>query len=385
MKNELSAEELALTKVVRDKWINLAFEGCKKGIDTAKFEKGIAWLYDRFLSLPAPTVVYCSSLLEAAIKITLVKDLNKELEDYTPELLADFKNKKLDPSFYKLVKDNLELKSTYIGWSNFGWVSFYDYFTQIKVLDNEDFNNYQQLIESNVYEVFEFEYAVFAVKPPVSIVYNENDLPHNTEGPSVVFEDGEMFYHVNGVSVTEELFKSLYDRKYTFEEFIKEPNEEIKSVVIAYIQSRDGDTGVYYFIKDYLKEVDTYVDKKSEEFLVGTTNGMNIGVYTLFKGEINNYNIAYVRCYCPSTDRMFFLGVHPSNNNAKDAIASLYRVPKALVNNIVSINRQGEKFSTEFDTETTRKLENKEFSEEDLKEYVSVSGDFYFEKMKYEF
>jgi len=385
MKQELTPEELELTTVVRDKWINLAFEGCKKGIDTEKFETGIEWLYQKFLNLPKPQVIYCDSLLAAGLMITLIKDYGKEPEDYTPEVLQNYRDGKMDKQFLDQLQDNLKLKSSYIGWSNMGWVAFYDFFTQINVLDNEDFNNYQKLIESNVFECFEFDNVVFAVRPPIEVHYNETNVPHNVEGPSVLFQDGEKFYHINGFSTTPELFNKLYNREYTFEDFVKESNEEVKSAVLAYIQSRDGDTGVYYFLKQNLKEVDTFVDKKAEEFMEGTTRGMNIGVYTLFKGNVSDVDIAYVRCYCPSTDRMFFLGVEPEQRNAKDAIASLYTVPRLFKDKIVSISRQGEKFSTVFTEDVMTGLKNGTYSTEELQDYVSISGDEYFGKMRYEY
>jgi hypothetical protein len=385
MKNSLNQKETELMPIVRDKWVDLAFNQCSKGIDTAKFETGIEWLYGRFLLLPKPQVVYCDSLIDAVIKITLVKDFGKELTDFTPQMLEDYKNGKLDEDFVKHMNSNKGLNSAYIGWSNFGWVSFYDYFTQISVIDSEDFNNYQKLIESNVFETFEFEKVVFAVKPPIKIHYNEEKVAHSIDGPSIEFLDGTKFYTINGFNVSETLFESLYNKTYTTSDFFTESNEEIKSAVISFIQSKDGDGGVYDFFKENLTLVDTYTDVKDSSLMVGTTNGQNIGVYSLFKGVINDVEIAYVRCYCPSTDRMFFLGVEPSITNAKDGIASLYQVPKILKNNIVSIARQGEKFSTVFDDETMEKLKNKSFTNEELSTYVSISGDEYFELMSYEY
>ena len=76
---------------------------------------------------------------------------------------------------------------------------------------------------------------------------------------------------------------------------------------------------------------------------------------------------------------MFFLGVNPDNKNAKDAIASLYRVPKKLVNQIKSINRQGERYSTTFNNGII------ELTKEESSDLVSISGDEYFSKIKYEF
>ena len=385
MKTELNEQEVAMMEVVKNKWIDLAFNKCQLGIDKEKFETGITWLYDKFLNLPKPQVVYCNSLIDAAIKITLVKDYGKELSDFNPQLIQDYEEGKLDKEFYEKAKENLSLKSTYVGWSNFGWVSFYDYFTNIEVINHEDFNEYKKLIESNVFECFEFEKAVFAVKPPMEIIYNENLLPHNIEGHSIQFIDGSKFYHVNGFAISKELFDSLYNKTYTVENFLSESNEEIKSAVISFIQARDGETGVYDFLKENLEEVDTYVDVKDESLMVGTTNSTNIGVYTLFKGEINDIEIAYVRCYCPSTDRMFFLGVQPHHTNAKDAIASLYQIPVVLKDKIKTISRQGEKFSTTFDEQTTIDIKNGKYSDKELREYTSISGDEYFNLMTYEY
>lgn len=385
MKTELNEQEVAMMEVIKNKWIDLAFNKCQLGIDKEKFEIGITWLYDKFLSLPKPQIVYCNSLIDAAIKITLVKDYGKELSDFNPQLIQDYEEGKLDKEFYEKAKENLSLKSTYVGWSNFGWVSFYDYFTNIDVINHEDFNEYKKLIESNVFECFEFEKAVFAVKPPMEIIYNENLLPHNIEGHSIQFIDGSKFYHVNGFAISKELFDSLYNKTYTVENFLSESNEEIKSAVISFIQARDGETGVYDFLKENLEEVNTYVDVKDESLMVGTTNSTNIGVYTLFKGKINDIEIAYVRCYCPSTDRMFFLGVQPHHTSAKDAIASLYQIPVVLKDKIKTISRQGEKFSTTFDEQTTLDIKNGKYSDQELREYTSISGDEYFSLMTYEY
>jgi hypothetical protein len=140
---------------------------------------------------------------------------------------------------------------------------------------------------------------------------------------------------------------------------------------------------LFRFISDNLKELDTFTDKKPAEYLEGTTGGMNIGVYTLFKGTLNGINLAFVRCYCPSTDRMFFLSVDPVNNNAKDAIASLYRVPEKLKGEIKYIQRQGERFSTVF-TETGNAILSK-MGKEEVENLTTISGNEYFSKMKYEY
>jgi hypothetical protein len=190
-------------------------------------------------------------------------------------------------------------------------------------------------------------------------------------------------HYIRGRFLPEKYFNSISDQSFTLSDFINEKNEEHKSTCIAFMQEKFGDEYLVNFFRENLKEVDTFVDKKSEEFLKGTSGGMNVGVYTLFKGEINSEEIAYVRCYCPSTDRMFFLGVDSIHETVKDAIASLYRIPSKLKPHIKSISRQGERFSTTL-TESGMKI-LKTMSEKEISEVDCISGNDYFKLMKYEY
>jgi hypothetical protein len=185
------------------------------------------------------------------------------------------------------------------------------------------------------------------------------------------------------VPIKEDVFTKLTTKEYTFEQWVKEENEEVKSAVLSFMEEKWGSEYLFRFISDNLKEVDTYTDKKGEQFLKGTTGSMNIGVYTLFKGSVNNINLAFVRCYCPSTDRMFFLCVSDENTNAKDAIASLYRIPAKLKSEISYIQRQGERYSTVLTGNGKKVLS--ELTKEETADLVPISGNEYFSKIKYEY
>jgi FMN-dependent NADH-azoreductase len=58
-------------------------------------------------------------------------------------------------------------------------------------------------------------------------------------------------------------------------------------------------------------------------------------------------------------------------------------VPKKLKQYITTINRQGERFSTNFTKEGLTLL--KTLPKSDIEDLVSVSGNEYFSKIKYEF
>jgi hypothetical protein len=242
--------------------------------------------------------------------------------------------------------------------------------------------------KANIYSAIFSELVCVVSKYPTKIDRNESLLLHNTSGPAIEWNHSIEFtkwsgHYVNGRNILQKHFDAIINQKYTIEDFINEPNEEQKSTCIALMQEKFGDEHLVRFFSKYLKEIDTFVDKKDEKYLIGTTGGMNVGVYALFKGEINNEDVAYIRCYCPSSDRMFFLGVDSDHNNAKDAIASLYRIPLKLKNHIKGISRQGERYSTTLTGKGKEIL--KSLSENEIADVTNITGSEYFNLIKYEF
>ncbi len=80
---------------------------------------------------------------------------------------------------------------------------------------------------------------------------------------------------------------------------------------------------------------------------------------------------------------MFFLGVDNSHTTAKNAIASLYRIPTKLKKHIKSISRQGERFSTVL-TEQGNELLNA-MPQKEIEDVSGLDGESYFSLIKYEF
>jgi hypothetical protein len=282
-----------------------------------------------------------------------------------------------------------EYFSYFINCGDFGWLSHYYFFlNEFDMIEKyrEKLEKITSFSEISFMQIHFSDLCIVSKYPKKIIRRNENGRMHSVDESAIAFDDGYEQHYVNGVFVKEEIFKKLYNKEYTFEEWTKEENEEIKSIVLAFYEEKFGSEFAFNFISSHLKEVDTYTHTKENKYLEKTTKGMNIGVYTLFKGSINNsLDVAYVRCYCPSTDRMFFLGVHESMNNAKDAIASLCQVPLRLHKHLTSINRQGEMFSFNFDKEGLRMLKENLLKKEDFENVVSLSGDEYFSKLKFEY
>ena len=265
------------------------------------------------------------------------------------------------------------------------WVSYYDFFDKecFRLKKSKLFNEYKKVLDLNIFWSVPFENVVFVSRNATKYLRDNLKKLHSVFEPAIQFAGGYHLYYVHGVNIKRPLFKKLAAKTFTFDDWVKIDNEELKSACLSFMEERWGSEYLFRFISDNLKEVNTYTDKKDEQFLVGTTGGMNIGVYTLFKGVVNGLKLAFVRCYCPSTDRMFFLCVDPSNTNAKDAIASLYRVPAKLKDEIKYIQRQGERFSTVFTDKGKEVL--KSMDEKEIAELTHISGDKYFSKLKYEY
>lgn len=367
MLQRLNKEQKELLDGYAEKWVNKVYS--QKSIDKPAFEKGVKWLYNDIVKLDSPTIVYCNSVEDACFRAASAYN---KTENPTAEQISEARSQ---CSYYS----SLPLSSH--------WVANYQYYHDIGVIDLENFKKFRDYILSGVFTAIEFEKAVFVVVPPVKYVRNQQGLLHNTEGLSIEFSDGTGYYHLQGRPIPRQYFTAVKEKTLTVEQFLKIENEEHKSACILAMQEMYDDSYVADFFREFLQEVDTFVDEKAPEYLKGTTKdrgeGMNVGVYTLFKGKINQEPIAYVRCYCPSTDRMFFLGCEPEFTSSKDAIASLYRVPVELRNHIKYIQRQGEVFSTVFTEDGMKIL--KTLSQEQLRDTTTITGDEYFTLMRYEY
>ena len=325
-----------------------------------------------------------SSQLYSQLRSQLSSQLRSQLDSQLDSQLSS----QLDSQLGQYNPDYLFTTNVY---SN-SWLAWFGFMANELKIDapiNVELNTWNELyLNSGVYSAIFSELVCIVSKYPKKIHRNATNNLHNTDGQAIDWgysTDLTKFdcYYVDGFNLDKELFDKLSNKEITFEDFAKERNEEIKSAILSFYNSKFGDEFMFRFLSKNLKEVDNYVDKKDPKYLEGTTGGMNIGVYTLFSGRLMDEDIAFVRCYCPSTDRMFFLGVEPSNRTAKDAVASLYRIPRKVKEHILSIQRQGEVYSTNFTNEGLQLLHN--LSKDEVADLVGITGDKYFSLLQYEY
>jgi internalin A len=211
----------------------------------------------------------------------------------------------------KNLRDILREYSFYGDVSDFGWVSFYDFFTKIGILNNEIFNEYAKFIKANCFTSYMYDNYVFAIQPPVYIERNAQGRLHSTTTAAVEFRDGSQYYFINGRSVPSWI---ITDRdKISRERFLQEENAEIKAAMYEVL----GQKGIMSLLGAETVDVQQ----------ITHANG-DVETVELLKTketfpEIDNKPFCWVKVCCPSSGTNYLLGVNPEYTDAKEAVASL--------------------------------------------------------------
>ena len=201
--------------------------------------------------------------------------------------------------------------SLYISYYDYGWLAFYDFFSQIGILNNHNFNQFKKLVKSGVFVTYPYENIIFAVAPPVTIIRNQQGRLHCPTGPAVRFKDGSSYYYINGRNIPEWIIEN--PEKITRDRFLAERNSDIKGAIYEVL----GQQGMFELLG--AEEIDsrTIVHQNGE-----------LEEVKLYKTketfpEFDNAPLAWVGMVCPSTGTNYLQGVEPHHTSALDAIASL--------------------------------------------------------------
>ena len=190
-----------------------------------------------------------------------------------------------------------QVPSTYINYSDYGWVSFYEYFrrhTNIKfpkkLLDK--FDSIAAGLKSGIYEIYPHKGLCVGVRPPEKIFRDEHGRIHNTEGPAIRFRDGFSVYAIHG----RRLPAWIWERRDTItrEEFLQEKNAEVRGGMYAVL----GQKRVFDLIG-------------AEEVARESANNETYILYRT-KERIGGKFWQWVGVKCPSTGTDYLLGVPDS-------------------------------------------------------------------------
>lgn len=203
------------------------------------------------------------------------------------------------------------LYSSYMDLSNYGWVSLYDFFEKINIVDDFNFKQYKKILKSGVFNAYEFENFVFAIQPPIYVERNSQGRLHSTSTAAVKFRDGSSYYFINGRPIPE----WVVEKKDSIikDQFLQEKNSDIKGAIYEVL----GSEGIINLLGAEITDTKT----------IHHANG-DVETVELLKTkdtfpELDDDPLAWVKMTCPSTGTNYLIGVEPKYNDAIEAIASL--------------------------------------------------------------
>lgn len=173
--------------------------------------------------------------------------------------------------------------------SDLGWVAFYHFFTEIGVINHEEFNKFMQFIQSGVFDMVQLKGFCVASAMPTLISRNSAEQLHGEHGPAVVFPDGYEQYYWRGINVPTHWI--LDPGSITKDEIIRQENLELRRCIREILGTQR-----YAELLDIIE-----IDKDH-------VNGQDVVLYrSAEKDEQIDEYIYYVKVICHSTKRQYFI------------------------------------------------------------------------------
>lgn len=199
MLNELNIEQEALIDSLSNEWIKEAHCG-NTLIDQYSAAKTITTIYE-LAELKPPQVLFLDGPMDA--KRFCKEELNQDVATF---------------DYFGMGFDS-------------GWVSFYDYFQRIGILERDDveFNAVRDFMRSGVWATIMFENLVLCISRPNTVKTDEKGNLHCENGPAIAFDDGYEEYAWHGTWVTEQII--MQPKTFTKEQILGENNSEVSRAI----------------------------------------------------------------------------------------------------------------------------------------------------------
>ena len=283
MLSKLTKQQEQLMYQVRDEWIRRFFS---LEFDEDKARKLIRWLY-KLSNLKEPLILIMDSPIACQIATNLMSNKIQVGNQVRNQVGNQVRNQKLqyfDDGWRGIIID-------------YAWVSFYDFFDRLNILDNKEWNEFKELIKTNIFYSIQLEGICVISKPPSIILRDNRNRLHNKDGSAIVFNDGYEQHYVHGVFFEKELYDKIFiDKTMKGKDIIKLRNAEQKSAITQAL-------GYSYIIDDItgIKIIDTYVDKSK-------VDGNKV-TYEVLEFPLDNNTIRIVKVEDHTEHKITYLGV----------------------------------------------------------------------------
>jgi hypothetical protein len=190
-----------------------------------------------------------------------------------------------------------------------GFISYYDYFAQIGVINHKPFFEWRDYLKSGIWSVDYFDGSVIISRLPTKVVKDEAGRLHSLTEPAVQWADHLDNHFIHGVAFAPELWESVAKKTITAKDAISLPNVEQRTVAC---QTIGYDTVV--------AELGARtVDRQTRP----TPDGKALH-YQLLEIKLNDdldRPAKFLKVECPSTGKETLLRVHPGIREVRTALA----------------------------------------------------------------
>jgi hypothetical protein len=206
--------------------------------------------------------------------------------------------------------------SSYGSINDYNWVSFFDFFTQIGVINHKDFNEFRSLLQCGIYDTIQLKGFCIVSDLPSKISRSPQNRLHCEDGPAIQFKDGYSQYYWNGVSVPAFW---ISDKSLITKDVIKkETNAERRRCLREILGATK-----YFSLLGGVVEIDRDTDDQGNEMVLYRSKT---------KDDIISKHIQYLQVVCPSTKREYILyPPNQSSTNVWDAKASTFQNQKIQI------------------------------------------------------
>jgi hypothetical protein len=349
MLTKLTPQQEEKMREVKQYWLDYIFS-CKNSIDREAAKIKIEWIY-KFCKLSKPVIIYLDSPLACQYGAHLIKQLFKnapaQVRAQVGTQVRDQVGAQVGTQVWAQVraqvgtqvwaqvraqvraqvgaqvgtqvrdqKIQFEYFCDYGSIRDFGWVSFFDFFTQIGVINHEGFNEFKSLLQCGIYDTIQLQGFCIVSDLPKKISRNNRNRLHCEDGPAIQFKDGYSQYYWNGVSVPESWIthNDLINKETILAEGNAERRRCLREIVGA---SR------YFELLGGVDLIDEDVDGQGNPMKLYQTKKVD---------DVIGKKVQFLEVICPSTQRMYNL--YPPNQQSKnvwEAKASTFRNEKIQV------------------------------------------------------
>ncbi len=245
--------------------------------------------YKSTIFMDGPISAYVAALMIQSDADQVVDQVRAQVRDQVGDQVRD--------QVRDQVGDQYESFSLYGNVSDYGWISFYDFFTQIGVINNEKFNSFKQIFLSGIYDMIQLNGFCIVSNMPDKIYRDSQNRLHSENSSAIHFRDGyEQFYwhdvpiqsdwisHKDKISKQDILTEKNAERRRCIKEIIG--NERFIKLLDVEVIDEDKD--------NYDLPVKLYRSKEKDDLM-------------------KDYWYFYFGV-CPSTKREYYICVQPCDN-----------------------------------------------------------------------